>query len=410
MYLKKINNAIPYLSAIYGIVFIAWLILSAKSAYFSFSDLPEFYTSAKLFSQHRALTIYDIKEFCKLENSFFPLMHNRSLGFFLPPQALLFLYPLALINVKILPAIFGLFLTTCLFVSIAILARMYSIPHHKLAYTIAYLSLCGFAYEPIRIAQLSTILLLGLVCLIYALTRNKDFISGIILNCFWLKPQLIIPYAVFLMGARRYKVFMWAGLTTVLILTILWFLYPGLTIYKAYQALISFSIEHSSYTQPELNATIRGQLLRIFPSFKTGIMQITSVIWLTTLICFFYLGHKLSKCKQFVEMGILLTTPLGILTSLHCYNYDLVFLLPSILIIFKLIDKLSKLEFTIYFLYLIAFFMPIHVMLYYQYLLKGGTINPYFGLLLLYSLLCYKLAFKIEKFSLNINSLNKHVK
>ena len=212
------------------------------------------------------------------------------------------------------------------------------------------------------------------------------------------------------MGARRYKVFMWAGLITVLILAILWFLYPGLTIYKAYQALISFSIEHSSYTQPELNATIRGQLLRIFPSFKTGIMQITSVIWLTTLICFFYLGHKLSKCKQFVEMGILLTTPLGILTSLHCYNYDLVFLLPSILIIFKLIDKLSKLEFTIYFLYLIAFFMPIHVMLYYQYLLKGGTINPYFGLLLLYSLLCYKLAFKIEKFSLNINSLNKHVK
>ncbi len=327
------------------------------------------------------------------ETQYFPLMHDRALGFFLPPPALLILTPLAFINLNYLPVLYEIILTLALFTALFIIVRSLNINYRNQAYIFSYLCLCGFAYEPIRIGQLSTILLLGLVCLLLTLKNNQHIKSGLLLNLFWLKPQLIIPLSFFLLGGRRYQTIIWAGIIACLIMLILWLVYPSFDVYVQYKNLINYCIENSQYMQPELNATFRGQMLRILPHSKTLIMQVSSIIWLICLLAFFIIGHMLRNKEEFVELGVMLIIPAGILTSLHCYNYDLIFLLPSLLLYFVKWSELDLLAKIIYCLFSTSFLIIFHVYFYYQYLLKGGIINPYFILLLVFVLTCYKLIY-----------------
>ncbi|HEY9793503.1 MAG TPA: hypothetical protein V6D22_24095, partial [Candidatus Obscuribacterales bacterium] len=79
--------------------------------------------------------------------------------------------------------------------------------------------------------------------------------------------------------------------------------------------------------------------------------------------------------------------PLGLLTSLHCHDYDLLLLLPGMASLTRTVfwRKLSDWTKGAFMIGIAAFVLPFYNDIHYGFLLHGGTINPHFLLLLGFS-------------------------
>jgi hypothetical protein len=177
----------------------------------------------------------------------------------------------------------------------------------------------------------------------------------------------------------------------IIILSILSLLIVGPSGYQNYLSLIQ-SPESLSHMQPELTPTLRGQLLRleyVFPAIgqSKGIISVVTLAVYAMAIGFsFWLGGKAQKMERPIEVGVLASLPLTVVTSFHCHSYDLLLLTPTLLILFA-----DRIFVTNQFLKLgimlcgSIFMMPLCIYLHYDYLLKGGVANPWFLELVLFA-------------------------
>lgn len=399
---QNIATIVAIAFAILAPIIPAILLLASANSFGAISDLPEYYCAAKLALGGAGAKIYELAYFAAFEQAMFPELSGRIIGFYVPPIAVPLFWFVGVFSVGAAKLLWPRFLLLLLLISFALLSRMYSLTFKQRLWLFAVLSLSGPIYETLRIGQIAPLLLLSFVGSLYYLSKNRPLASGLCLVGMLLKPQELLPVLIFLLAARQYKAilgFCAAAITTGIIS---WPLI-GAEGYANYFKLLSYSSVHSELMQPELGPTLRGQLLRLVPGFlgqgaaaapDAQLIQYVSLASLVILVLALgfigYAGMKLSAWAQTDESlsgskvaeALTLIMPLGLVTALHCHIYDLVLLIPC-LIMLGIKHSAKPLEALGLMLGLMPFLLPFYIYIHYDYLLKGGMVNPLFVLLLI---------------------------
>ena len=376
-----IENIIATLFAVIGVGVLCTLIYLSLPAFGGISDLPEYYAPAKLILEGHGPDGYTLKGLEEAQHRLYPSMGQRIVPLFVPPQGLALLTPIAVVPPEVMRHVWKFLLAACLAVAIFLLKKTFSLNYKQTCYLLAAIGLSDAAYNSLRIDQLAPILLLSYIGAIYCLEKKQDVGAGLFLALFVLKPQQLLPFLAYLAGAKRLKALAVCAAVFAL-LSIIAFAQMGTVGISNYMALVS-APSSVPYMQPELNPTIRGQLLRLFPQSATTIFTVTSALYLATIALGAFVGWKFRNRDNALRIGAVGFTPLALVASMHCHTYDLLLLVPTIIMIFNdsvipfgQIWKLAVMLGTI------VFVLPMSIEIQHNYLLKGGQLNPWFFLLL----------------------------
>jgi hypothetical protein len=372
-----VGNCIGTLFALIGVGSLVFLILLSTRAFGQISDLPEYYAPAKLVLDGHGASAFTLAGLGDAQHRLFPSMGSRIVPLFVPPLGLTLLSPIALIPETAIAYVWKLVLVLSLVASICLLRKSFELNYKQTCYLIAAISLSDACYEALRIDQLAPILLLSYAATIYCLQRNYDIPAGLWLCLIILKPQQFLPFLAYLAGTKRVRPLIVCGIGF-LLLTVVAYFQIGQNGFANYTTLVS-SPSSIQYMQPELTPTLRGQLLKLFPSAASTIFSITSVAYFASIAFSFCWGLRYSRHPKSLLIGVLTVMPLALVSSLHCHNYDLLLLIPSILVIFSDVVVLfgSPIKLAVIFGG-ITFMLPLAIIIHYDYLLKGGQFNPWF--------------------------------
>jgi len=376
-----IENVIATLFAAIGIGALCTLVYLSLPAFGGISDLPEYYAPAKLILEGHGPEGYTLNGLEEAQHRLYPSMGQRIVPLFVPPQGLALLTPIALVPPEVMRHVWKFLLAASLAAAIFLLKKTFRLNYKQTCYLIAAIGLSDAAYNSLRIDQLAPILLLSYIGSIYCLEKKQDIGAGLFLALFVLKPQQLLPFLAYLAGAKRFKALaVCAAVFAVLSVTA--FAQMGTTGISNYMSLVSAQ-SSVPYMQPELNPTIRGQLLRLFPQAAPTIFTLTSGLYLATIALGVFVGWKFRNRENALKMGVLGFIPLALVASMHCHTYDLLLLVPTVIMIFNdsvfpfgQIWKLAVMLGTI------VFVLPVSIEIQHNYLLKGGQLNPWFFLLL----------------------------
>jgi hypothetical protein len=198
-----------------------------------------------------------------------------------------------------------------------------------------------------------------------------------------LKPQELITFGIFLLGAKRYKVLL-AAIVTTLVLSGVAFLLMGADGFANYFKLFRTLNAQNVSMLAELSPTVRGQLMRFGVSESVTSVVSTGCLLIAVAASFIW-GRVQSKSNEWLENGLVVTLPLGLITAFLAHYYDLVLLLPvSVALITSRIGK-SMPEYCslIGLLGLMVFMLPASLAIHYGWLLTNvSVINPFFVVLL----------------------------
>ncbi|MBA3856669.1 MAG: hypothetical protein C0507_07120 [Cyanobacteria bacterium PR.3.49] len=377
----RIENIIATLFAILGVGTLFGLTYLSLPAFGGISDLPEYYAPAKLIFEGKGALGYTLDGLAEAQHRFFPSMGGRIVALFVPPQGLALVSPIALLSPDASRFVWKTLLVLCLAASVFLLKKTFNLGYKQTCYLIAAISLSDAAYNSLRIDQLAPILLLAYVAAIYCFKNNNNIGAGMWLALVILKPQQFLPFMAYLAGTRKIKpLIVCAGIVAAL--SVVAWLQIGQTGWTNYFALVS-APSSVPFMQPELTPTLRGQLLRLFPSASSSIFSLTSGLYLFSIALSAFAGWKLREKRDSVLLGVLGVMPLGLVLSMHCHTYDLLLLIPTILLIFNdAVMPFNQIWKLAVMLGAIVFVLPLSVEIQHDYLLKGGQFNPWFFLLL----------------------------
>jgi hypothetical protein len=367
------------------------------------SDLPEYYAAAKLFLEGNGAHIYDPKAFQEYRHLLFPDLRERGLSILSPPFAIVYLVPLLLIPLS------SLYITWLSVSLTATLAGIFFLKRFFQLNLIAVFWLCGATalfgpwYEAVRIGQITPFLFLAFASAICALKKERYLIAALALSTFVLKPHEILPFIVYLIGAKRYRIVF--ILAIVIVISILISLTAtGINGYTNYLNVFA-NLSHSDiWMLPEITPTIRGQLIRLHLLPEATISIISQIISIATLAFSYYFGRKMSSSNHWLNAGIIGIIPLTLVSAFLCHYYDLLLLLPSIVAIVQLAfqKKLPEWLLLLILPLYITLSIPVYVTIHYQYLLPGIlSINPSFIVLLIYTIICLVISWNYKAAELN---------
>lgn len=371
---------IAIIAAVVSPVVLLYLIFRAADNWLVYNDLPAFYAAAKLVLSGQAASIYSPDTIIGLEQQIFPGLQDRQLPILHPPFALFTMAPIGLLNLN---SVFGVWLGI-LFVlviaSVVVLCRTFQLSLTCSLWVFAVVCIAGPTWESLRIGQLSPFILLMLTVVVWAIKSNKAWLAGLMLALAFGKPQDVLPLLVFFVGVGRWKEIAWflVFLTVMAIASVLLF---GLDSYGNYLRLLVHPFR-DAWLQPQVDATVRGQLLRIFPSYWHVINTFSTALMLVVWGAIFALGRMYRNSVHWLDFGLIVVLPLGFVFSPHLNNYELLLLLLSAIPLLAI--KARKNWKTTALCCLVPFVMPIYIPIHYQYILNGGVINPLFFALVIY--------------------------
>jgi Glycosyltransferase family 87 len=304
------------------------------------------------------------------------------------------LAPLGFLPPSVADIVWFIFLIACVFVSIIVLKKTLGLQHKHVMRITGLLCLSGPEWEAIRHGQLTPPLLLSLCLALLSFSRTSSVLnapklkqkffdqsaaSALALTPLLLKPQLAIPVIVFLIGAARYKVIALLAALGAL-LNVVSLAVFGSSTFTAYFELLKRVKENRVWQAPEVTPTIRGQLLRFFPDADSAVMLASVAALCIAMICVYLIGRKFRKSPYWYEYLALGALPIGLFTALHCHNYDLLLLLPTIAVfVFGASTRdLSSKRKMAWLLAIVLFIMPIYNKVHYEYLLVGAPVNLLF--------------------------------
>ncbi|MBX9688384.1 MAG: glycosyltransferase 87 family protein, partial [Candidatus Obscuribacterales bacterium] len=323
--------------------------------------------------------IYKLNSVFRIEHEYFPSMQERGVGFYIPPFATPLLAALGLLP----PGISYLFFlsASCLSVlfSVHLLGRTFSLKLQGKAWLFAGLCLSGPLFESLKIAQLAPFLLFSISLFLLLSKQKKDYQSGAALSLLLLKPQELLPLALYLLAKRKLKVLASLILLT-LVLAAISLSFLGPEGYNNYLELLKDSAANTRFMQPELSATFRGQFLRLCePANQMANLASAALLLLSLLLIF---GQAVfNKESKEPETLLSFALPLGLLSALHCHDYDLLLLAPWGLSLYlqkdtNALTKAAKIAISILFALLS---LPLYVPIHYQWLLtQKAALNPIF--------------------------------
>lgn len=348
------------------------------------SDFPQFYAAARLIVSGHGADCYQMEKFTSLQHECFPAMADRSIFIYLPPPSLVWFLGLGFLPSQAATVVWKIVQFVCLAASVLLLRNAFSLNNKSFLWLVAVLCLSGPAFAAIKIEQVSMLLLCALSTAIWALRKNKPWIAAVALSFLMIKPQEGLPFLIFLLGARRYKVVAFTACilagTTIFVSLVIG--QQGISNYFHF----GFSaIEQSAYMQSELGPTVRGQLLRLLPESKTAIALVSGLISLCSLLFIFVSGRRFASHRAWLEAGLLIAIPLGLVTCFHLHSYDLVLLAPTVVTILAgpLENAIPPIPLLISFILFGTFMVPFYIYIHWDYLLKEHwLLNPHFFVLL----------------------------
>jgi hypothetical protein len=378
--------AAPVVLLISGIGLLIFILVMSKGAFNLISDFPEFYAAAKLFAAGAGASIYNIPEFGKAEMLYYPSPVRTFVGYFSPPFALPLVLPLALLPVSVAPIIFKIFLGLCLAGAVYLIKLAFNLSRNAFLWMLAVLSLSGVVCEALRIDQVATVLFLSFAGGIWALKKDKPTLAAILLTGMIAKPHELLPFVLFLFGAKKYKtVAVLAGI--VVAFTLVAYLAIGAQGFSNYLALMKFTLTDNTYLVSDISCTLRGQLFRYFPDHRMLMHYISLAALLPSLALIFYMGHKSARRSDWLELCLIGAMPLGIVTALYCYYYDLLVLVPAALLVLARYEKeVPPLMILGGMLGGLVFMLPFSLLIQMLWLNTGHHFNPHFVALVLWAL------------------------
>ena len=181
------------------------LILQEAWKYFGVSsDLPEFYCAARLVADHSGSQVYDLSALGRAENLTFPSLQGRLIGLMVPPLAIPWLLPLALVPIWLIPALWKTISVLVLLLATLLLKKVFELTTKDWLWLVTGLGLSGPLFESLRIDQLSPLLLFAFCLALWAIKNERPILAALALSFFWLKPQQIFPIIIMLTACRRF--------------------------------------------------------------------------------------------------------------------------------------------------------------------------------------------------------------
>ena len=344
------------------------------------NDYPNYYAASKLIRSGNFSSVYDQRTIKDIESRIAPeRMKEGGLPFLVPPVLALGFFPLSFFSYQISLWIWTIFSITLIVVSYLVLTSLLALSKRTRLWAAAVTGSLGPAVISIALAQLSAVLLLGMVCLIYGYKQKRWIIAAIGQSLLWLKPHLVIPLICFEAGAKRYGLCIMSCIVAFFGLLVSSCL-GGFSILPNYiHLLIAHNQISGSNLGLQIEPTLRGQLLKLFLNFDH--ITVIAIIGYLTLLGFAWYAGKLAKEKG-LEINLLFCTivPLSLCLALHAHSYDLLLLCPGAFLLMT--PKLSR-RLNYARLFLIAgstaiFILPTYLLIHYLYILRGGVIDPFF--------------------------------
>ncbi len=378
------KTIIDYLFGILLFIAITLVLSPPAKNIFQVTDLSEFYCGAALYFAGRAKDIYDVAQFFPYQIATFPALGTRAIPLYVGPWALPFLLPLL-----VFPAAHAYFLVKILLLALFLLGLCLLMKTFKMGSRVfmwlgAVLPFTGPVWEALRIEQLSAFLFLSLALHLYFVRRGSEkwWPAALFLLPFLLKPHLALTIFAFHLGALRLRFALYFALLCGAFLLFSWF-YCG-EAYRGYFSLFQFSMLDLTWMNPEATPTLRGQLLRLpfwGKEAAVWINTLSSIVFALTLLATTCLGAAFRKACP-ARATALMAVPLGLVLSLHCYSYDLVLLLPALILTLKPVMQSRFLPAWSYLLGFVVpalcFTLPFYALIHYILTLQGSAVNYHF--------------------------------
>lgn len=386
---NKVEIALPYCFSLLLLVVVG-VLLSAP--HLALKDMPEFYAPGRLMFSGAFADVYKPEVYQPLVRQLFP--EHEAPILYIPPYGLPLLLPLGCLPPALADPAWFAFLILCSFASVVVLKVTLKLQHKFVMRIAGLLCLSGPEWEAIRNGQLAPILLLSLSLALYFFCRDlaqsvsakvlgkvkhNNIFAALALTPLLVKPQLAVPVLVFLLGAGQYQVLALLAALGVVLNAVALVMF-GSNTYVAYFELLQRVQENRVWQVPEVTPTVRGQLLRFFPTADSTVMLVSIGALCVGMACVFLIARKYRNSSNWWEYLALGAMPVGLVTALHCHNYDLLLLLPTIVVFMfgASTQSLSNKRKLLWLLLLVPLMMPVYNKIHYEYLLVGGSINLLF--------------------------------
>jgi hypothetical protein len=383
--LANIKELMPLVFAICAVGWLGFFFVQPFNG--STCDFPQFYAPARLFVTGHSSETYQVEKVTNMQHQSFPSMGDRALITLLPPPSLVWFLPFGCLPSQVAASLWKVVQGASLVATILLLKNSFNLSRKALCWLIAILFCSGPVFAATLIDQVSCLLLCALCIVIWAFKKEKPWLLAIALSFLMMKPQEGLPLLVFLAGARRYKA---VGLTLGILAaaTLLVGLLIGPQGISDYIHYACSTVGNSPQVQAELGPTVRGQLLRFFPESKSTIAIVSIVVSLISLAFIFISGRRFANHRAWLEAGLLIAIPLGLVTCLHLHSYDLTLLAPTVVAILAgpLENVIPPIPMLIGILLFGVFIVPFYIFIHWDYLLRDHwLLNPHFVVLLAFA-------------------------
>jgi len=415
MSIEKLNRIVkesmPVLFAVLAAGWLGWFFLQPFNG--KISDFPQYYAPARLICGGHGAQCYDFSVISKMQHDSFPDMGDRSaVPTYLPPPSLIWFLPFGLMGGSEAFLAWKLVQLLALIGAILLLRDTFTLRRKALSWLIAGIGICGPAFAATQLGQISMPILFALSLLIWGFKHDKIWVAAVALSLLMLKPQEGLPLLVYIAGARRYKMIGFSAVVLLAASLVVACLIGPHGIMDYFSSLNSgLGKEQSMLMQPELGPTVRGQLLRLAPESRSLIALASGALMLLSWAFIFLSGRKFAKNPDWLEAGLLIAMPLGLLTALHFHSYDLTLLIPSLVLVMSgPLESIAPPWLLLSgFLVVGAFMVPFYMYIHWDYLLKEHwLLNPHFFALAALTAgltyLAYKYPDQIQKRSVQVDS------
>lgn len=391
----KTNLLFAILCALLASLYVGYLLWLASPFFDKISDMPEYVVAGKLYAEGHGSAAYSESEWLQRRTILFPTLRPRGLSMFSPPQSLPFFVALALVPIKYVAAVWLALQVLASALSLFLMKRLFMLNGEQTALLWCAIFFSGPLFEALLIGQLAPFLLLACVYCLISLEKNRALAAAIALSVFILKPQEIATFAVFLLGARKFKTLLYAA-GIIGLLSIVSLACAGPEVFTRYFDLMKNLDALSSLMFPQITPTVRGQMLRLGISVSV-VAAVSKCLLLTGLLTSLWIGDRLRSSSNWVKLGAQATMPLGLLTAMYVQSYDLLILAPSAVALFAAPAKtwIDRVLLALAAASLCLFIQPIFRFIHYD--LKALPVNLHFAALLVFTACCITLAMRHAK-------------
>ena len=246
------KTLIPATMAVIAVGVMLFLLAGSFSAFGKVSDFPEFYAASRLVLSGQGDQVYVLDKLVAAEQSLFPQLAGRIVGFFVPPFSMPWIVPIGWISMPTALIAWRLFLVTNIVAGIVLLSKAFALNRRAILWLIAACFLSGPLFEGLKIDQLASLLFLAISLFIFGMKKDRPLLAGVGLAILLLKPQEAFPLLVYLLGAKKYRVLFAATLIGACVFAIS-FLEIGSLGYHNYSSLMASTAEDTRFLVSDLS-------------------------------------------------------------------------------------------------------------------------------------------------------------